>query len=130
VLAVGTGEPMKTYTELLAIAKATDSKEDWAVVTAIEHGEMAKRCVPEPVAAEYLRRRPLCASCEARGVRAEATHVIYAAGPEQGDGDDNLMPLCKGSLYVLVAREAGWPVRGCDVNGMPNDPDHPWNAEG
>jgi hypothetical protein len=97
--------PMKTYTELLAVAEATDNKEDWAVVTAIERAEMAKRCMPGPGAADYLHRHPLCASCDARGLRAEATHAVY----------------------VLVAREAGWPVRGCDIGGYPNDPQHRWN---
>jgi len=127
--------PAPTYQQLLADAQALDAEEFWAPVLAIEEAEITKRIPPsmrgaEGAArlAEYLAWHPLCASCDARGLTVESFAPVYLGTPAEGDGDDNLTPLCRTSIYVLAARVQGWPVRGCDINGMPNDPEHPWNA--
>ena len=124
-----------TYQQILADAQALDAEEFWSPVLATEEAEITKRIPPsmrDPDGAqrraEYVQRHPWCASCEARGLRAETFAPVYVGGPDAGDGDDNLTPLCRISIYVLVARANGWPVRGCDIDGIPNDPEHPWNA--
>lgn len=127
--------PAPTYQQLLADAQELDGEEFWDPVLAIEKAEITKLIPPsmrgpEGAArlAEYLTRHPLCASCEARGLTVESFAPVYLGDPADGDGDDNLTPLCRTSIYVLVARANDWPVRGSDINGMPNDPTHPWNA--
>ena len=41
---------------------------------------------------------------------------------------DNLQPLCASCHSVKTARDNGKNVSmGCDINGMPLDPTHPWN---
>jgi hypothetical protein len=124
--------PGASYADLLADAQRLRAAKHWAPVLAIEDAEISK-LVPASIQGahlqDYLRRNPWCASCDARGLRAEAELAVYLGAPAQGDGDDNLQPLCRISAYVLVARRNGWPVRGGDVSGHPSDPDHPWNAE-
>lgn len=126
-----------SYTELLADAEALETKKYWAPVLKIEQTAMEERVPPNmrgPEGAErradYLRTHPHCIGCEARGSENEAVYPVYRSGQEAGDDDSNLDPFCHICLYVLTARAMGWPVRGCDVKGMPNDPNHPWNAEG
>ena len=101
----------------------------------IEDAEIPKRTPerlrgPDGAArlADYLARHPLCASCEIRGIKTEAIAVVYLSGPEHGEADDNLEPMCRTSIYVLTARQMGWPIRGSDLAGMPNDAEHGWNA--
>lgn len=120
------------YPLFLERAEKSDDKEDWAVVVGIEDYEIELRTPPTmrgPEGAErradYLNRHPHCTSCEARGHRvASAIPVILARG---GDGDENIAPMCRICAYVLTARANGWPVRGCDAGGYPNDPGHHWN---
>src|SRR5262245_33398930 len=38
----------------------------------------------------------------------------------------NLMPLC-GTCHNLEEPRQGKPQRGCDIEGNPLSPDHPWN---
>lgn len=123
------------YEELLADAEKLDGAKYWDPVLRIENEEIAN-LLPinmhgadgKARLADYLARHPLCSSCEARGIKIkiEATTAVQA---DPGDGDESLMPLCRICAYVIVARVQGWPVRGCDADGMPNDPQHPWNKD-
>jgi hypothetical protein len=115
------------YNSLLAMAQETGDKAAWAKVTALEDEAIADLLPADmrgtdgaPRLAAYLGLHPECESCGARGLKVAATTVAEA-------GDGSLMALCRISAYVLAARRKGWPIRGCDVSGMPNDPEHPWN---
>jgi hypothetical protein len=129
--------PTADYTELLADAQMLDTKKYWAPVLKIEQAQMEQHMPPSmrgPDGSErranYLRTHPHCIGCEAHGSENEAVYPVYRSGQEGSDDESNLEPFCHICLYVLTARALGWPVRGCDVKGMPNDPNHPWNAEG
>ena len=74
-----------------------------------------------------LERFPLCEDCN--GPANEVDH-------NTNDTSRNLIGVELSSLckpchsYRTAARERGLPmVRGCDANGFPLDPNHPWNTE-
>ena len=83
----------------------------------------------------FLAAHPLCVMCTAAGRTSLATvtdHVV----PHKGDAElfwdpENLQSLCapchSGAKQAL---EKSGTIRGCDVHGMPLDPNHPWNREG
>ncbi|WP_376699475.1 HNH endonuclease [Sphingobium wenxiniae] len=82
----------------------------------------------------------MCRGCRERGQLAPANtvdhvHPISEGGPAF-PGHDGLASYCAGCHSAKTARgaEAGAirsakPRRGCDVNGTPLDPAHPWNSE-
>ena len=83
----------------------------------------------------FLQTHPLCVMCEAAG-RATLATVVDHIKPHRGDpelffDEANWQPLCKpchdGAKQEL---ENTGHLRGCDVHGMPLDPNHPWNTEG
>ena len=43
------------------------------------------------------------------------------------DADVNLQSLCHVCHTRKTAKENGARPRGCDVNGTPTDPEHPWS---
>ena len=76
---------------------------------------------------QVLARDPLCRMCN-----APATDVDHISGDPSDNTPANLQGLCHACHSYKTGRErAGLPVRaiGCDVNGWPLDPAHPWNAE-
>jgi 5-methylcytosine-specific restriction enzyme A len=92
----------------------------------------------------FLRRNPLCDACAKAGLLVPATvvdHVIPHRGNRELFWDQtNWAPSCKRCHDGKTAREGRWGrqtrgehnVRrshGCDINGMPLDPEHPWNRE-
>jgi 5-methylcytosine-specific restriction enzyme A len=93
------------------------------------------------VRARYLAEHPLCASCLAEGRLTAATvvdHVIAHGGDRQLFCDrDNWQALCKGCHDSKTVRDGRWRRQswgekhlrryGCDIHGMPLDPEHPWN---
>jgi 5-methylcytosine-specific restriction enzyme A len=94
--------------------------------------------------ARYLAGHPLCASCLAQGRLTAATvvdHVVPHGGDRQRFWDcDNWQALCKACHDSKTVRDGRWRQRqlsdraahriyGCDVNGMPLDPEHPWNRQ-
>ncbi|MEI6485476.1 MAG: HNH endonuclease [Sphingomonadales bacterium] len=90
--------------------------------------------------ASHLRLSPLCIGCEAVGritVANTVDHVLpVSAGGPAFPGHDGLASYCPACHSAKTARgeEAGAaitrkPRKGCDVNGNPLDPAHPWNAE-
>ncbi|WP_233866690.1 HNH endonuclease [Paraburkholderia adhaesiva] len=81
------------------------------------------------IRARQLRRHPLCARCLRAGHVTEATEVDHIVRVADGGTDDpsNLQSLCHECHADKTAREngCGHPT-GCDADGMPLDPLHPW----
>ena len=74
--------------------------------------------------ARILAEEPLCRMCG-----QPATDIDHANGNPADNRRVNLAPLCHACHSHKTTRErAGLKVNhGCDANGMPRDPDHPWN---
>lgn len=83
--------------------------------------------------AHHLSANPLCVMCTQAGKTAAATvvdHVIPHKGDEGLFFDArNLQSLCKTHHDSSKQRqESRGYVMGCDVNGMPIDPNHHWHG--
>jgi len=76
----------------------------------------------------FLAAHPTCAVCGA--VAVDVDHIVARRA---GGSDDwaNLQALCaRHHRSTKQAQERrGGRVRGCDANGWPLDPAHPWNRE-
>jgi len=79
-----------------------------------------------------LRANPLCEECKILGRIVEASMVHHIISIKGKDDPcrlewDNLQSLCEA---CHDAKHSSAPearrVQGCDVNGMPIHPDHPW----
>jgi 5-methylcytosine-specific restriction enzyme A len=87
--------------------------------------------------ARYLADHPLCASCLAGG-RLTSAAVVDHVVPHGGDrrlfwDEGNWQALCKSCHDSKTVRDGRWGRRrrhGCDIDGMPLDPEHPWNRPG
>ena len=85
--------------------------------------------------ATWLRRHPLCVMCEQQG-RVTAATVVDHIVPFRDGGSEfwdtaNWQSLCKRHHDSKTSTQDGGfgrvgVVRGCDVNGLPLDPKHPW----
>jgi 5-methylcytosine-specific restriction endonuclease McrA len=91
----------------------------------------------QKIRAAKLRENPLCELCLGLARVEPATVVDHLVAISKG-GDPfpplyALMALCvrchntKTRVVEQLGRE--FLVRGCDVHGMPVDPNHPWNKE-
>ena len=83
----------------------------------------------------FLRAHPLCTMCEAAG-RVTLASVVDHVKPHRGDealffDEQNWAPMCK-SCHDGAKQEIEntGRIRGCDLDGVPLDPAHPWNTEG
>lgn len=90
--------------------------------------------------AAHLHLSPLCIGCDAMGMVRVANTVDHlvpiSAGGPAFPSHDGLASYCAACHSAKTARgtEAGAvktqrPRKGCDANGNPLDPAHPWNAE-
>ena len=80
--------------------------------------------------AVVLAERPLCEHCVARGIVSLATDVDHRDGDPSNNERSNLSSLCHACHSRKTARDHGKRVAyGCDVNGVPLDPSHPWRRE-
>lgn len=84
--------------------------------------------------AEQLAREPLCKHHLLRGMSVPAAHVDHIIRIEKG-GDwfdpSNLQSLCPACHSVKTLGDKGHTVRmGCDTEGNPIDPTHPWVKKG
>ncbi|WP_375381741.1 HNH endonuclease [uncultured Sphingomonas sp.] len=90
-----------------------------------------------------LRTEPLCEPCTQAG-RIEVANTVDHRVPISAGGDafpplDGLASMCARCHSVKTARgvEAGavrtnraiQPRRGCDADGNPTDPAHPWHGK-
>lgn len=82
-----------------------------------------------------LSESPLCETCERRGRKVEAQHVDHivaiAAGGPAFPSMDGLRALCASCHSIKTnaldrSGGKGIAIKGCDVNGLPLDPDHPF----
>lgn len=88
----------------------------------------------------HLALEPACRGCTEMGRLTRANTVDHIVPISEGgpafpghDGLASYCPACHGAKTARGA-EAGAirstkPRRGCDVDGWPLDPAHPWNAE-
>ena len=84
--------------------------------------------------AQVLAEEPLCRWCLARGEYVPSTDVDHIEDSRDDYTDDNsrgnLMGMCHECHSLKTARSMGKRVTlGCDTNGLPLDPSHPWNRE-
>lgn len=78
--------------------------------------------------ASVLAEDPLCRDCQRMGRLVPATDVDHDDGNPGNNDRDNLVPRCHSchSHKTMRERNGRKPVMGCDVNGIPLDPNHPW----
>ena len=79
-----------------------------------------------------LSEQPLCESCLREDDRpVMATDVDHIDNDPTNNARSNLQSLCHAchSAKTMAERWGCSTVRGCDANGMPLDPNHPWNLE-
>lgn len=77
--------------------------------------------------AQVLAEQPLCPECEARGELIPALEVHHKNDNPDDNSRDNLVGLCRPCHSRHTAADMGKRVNyGCDVDGVPLDPDHPW----
>lgn len=78
--------------------------------------------------AAVLEREPLCRDCWKRGRITTATDLDHADNNPRNNAEDNLVPLCHECHSRKTQADLGKRVAyGCDADGMPLDPLHPWN---
>jgi len=77
-----------------------------------------------------LADNPLCLMCERMGRVTLATDVDHHDGNPGNNDRSNLVPLCHSchSHKTMRERHGKSALQGCDLSGMPLDPNHPWNA--
>lgn len=79
--------------------------------------------------ADVLAEQPLCVDCASRGLTVAATDVDHKDGNPGNNDRENLQPLCHPCHSRKTAADHGKRVAmGCDAQGQPLDPDHPWNV--
>ena len=85
--------------------------------------------------AAFLRANPLCVMCEQQGRTTLATTVDHKV-PHRGDpakfwDQDGWQGLCATDHSAAKQElEKSGTLRGCDVDGVPLDPNHLWHVKG
>ena len=80
--------------------------------------------------AYVLAGEPLCRHCTAMGRTVIATDVDHYDDDAKNNALENLQPLCHMHHSLKTARSLGHNAierQGCDAQGKPLDPNHPWN---
>lgn len=84
-----------------------------------------------------LAQRPLCETCQRMGKATAASHVDHvlaiSAGGHPFPALDELMAMCPACHSIKTsamdrANGSGIAMKGCDVNGDPLDPSHPFQV--
>lgn len=73
-----------------------------------------------------LRDEPLCRHCALIGMEVIATDVDHADGNPANNDRSNLQPLCH-ECHSRKTMRNDEGITGCNVDGIPVDPSHPWN---
>lgn len=80
--------------------------------------------------AAVLAEHPLCQLCKRQGRITPATEVDHVDNDPSNNDRENLMSICKPchsrKTQADIGKTTNW---GCDIDGMPLDPAHPWNNE-
>ena len=78
-----------------------------------------------------LARDPICQDCYKRGHIQPATDVDHVSGDPSDNSMRNLQGLCHSCHSRKTRREMNGSRQpwGCDVNGLPLNPDHPWRQK-
>ena len=81
--------------------------------------------------ASHLKREPMCMCPEHKGKYIEA-NVVDHITPHRGNprlfwNPTNLQSLSTHCHNSWKQSEERADLRGCDADGMPTDPRHPWN---
>lgn len=80
--------------------------------------------------AYILNESPLCEHCMDRGLTVPATDVDHINNDPSDNRRENLQALCHECHSRKTNADMGHRVAyGCDADGMPLDPNHPWNRE-
>lgn len=96
-------------------------------------GRLRGRAGQEQRARRLARTDGLCEHCLAAGRVTVATRVNHKVPLIQGgpDTDENTENLCRPCDLKETARQFGHAKQSrlgaCGADGMPTDPDHPWN---
>ena len=79
---------------------------------------------------QVLAEEPLCRHCAAQGLTVPATEVDHMRGAAD-NSRDALQALCKPCHSIKTMADLyGRPARmGCDAEGNPINPEHPWNEK-
>jgi len=82
--------------------------------------------------ARWFALHPLCVHCTIVGrvrLAVELDHVIALSNGGSDDDPANWQGLCRECHDTKTRADRGWgAARGCDVDGLPIDPTHPWNV--
>jgi 5-methylcytosine-specific restriction endonuclease McrA len=71
-----------------------------------------------------------CRMCGVVDRKIYIDHIIpRRSAPHLALSIDNLQALCERCHNCVKQRDELNPYRGCDSNGYPNDPEHPWNVD-
>jgi 5-methylcytosine-specific restriction protein A len=77
-----------------------------------------------------ITEQPLCAQCEREGRITPGNEVDHIDNDASNNERSNLENLCRPCHSRKTNADMGRSVSyGCDANGMPLDPNHPWNRE-
>jgi 5-methylcytosine-specific restriction protein A len=80
--------------------------------------------------AQVLAEQPLCPLCAARGWTVPAVDVDHIDNDGDNNARTNLVGLCHSCHALKTAQDMGKKVNwGCDLNGWPLDPGHPWHEK-
>ena len=105
---------------------------DYRSAEAADYRRLYKSKAWQDLRARQLFEHPLCERCEADGKLTTAT-VANHRRPHKGDltlffNPSNLESTCKPHHDGTIQREERLGmVIGCDAQGRPLDPNHPWN---
>jgi 5-methylcytosine-specific restriction enzyme A len=79
----------------------------------------------------HFMQCPLCVMCEREGrvTLAEELDHILALSNGGEDVQSNRQGLCKTCHAIKSAADSGYRPKGCDAQGLPTDPRHPWSIK-
>jgi len=76
-----------------------------------------------------LTEQPLCPECQKQGLLVDAVDVDHIDNDPSNNERTNLVGLCHSHHSAKTRAWMNGGVRrvmGCDADGMPLDPEHPW----